>query len=209
MGKALIIKGADFSGGIPTPKSYTLTLAVSPTGGGNVTGAGTYVQGTEVQIKASANSGYSFVSWSDGNTNAIRTITVDSNISLTALFADATIVTLVLNGNENWEANPASSPNPNKYGYYNIYFVTSISPKLSTNVDRGGSHGFAQATCSDSYFNRLGELDMQDSESPCFNYYSGTKTIFFRFPSSKMSQDVNTWKNYLKNNPITITYKKA
>lgn len=206
MGKALIIKGADFSGGIPAPKSYTLTLAVSPTGGGNVTGAGTYVQGTEVQIKASANSGYSFVSWSDGNTNATRTITIDSNISLTALFADATMGTLVLNGNENWEANPAD--NPNSYGLYNVYFKTSISPKLATTGD-ANSYGFAQATCSDSYFNRLGEQDMKKSKSPCFNYFSGTKSIFFRFPSSKMSQDVNTWKNYLKNNPITITYKKA
>lgn len=209
MGKALIIKGADFSGGISAPKSYTLTLAVSPTGGGNVTGAGTYEQGTEVQIKASANSGYSFVSWSDGNTNATRTITIDSNILLTALFADATMGTLVLNGNENWEANPAYSPNPNPHGLYNVYFKTSISPKLATTGGSMGSYGFAQATCSDSYFNRLGEQEMQDSESPCFNYYSVTRTIFFRFPSSKMTQDVTTWKNYLKNNPITITYKKA
>ena len=65
---------------------YTLTLAASPSNGGTVTGAGEYEAGTEVAVKATANSGYTFKKWSDGNTNAERMVTVDGDMSLTATF---------------------------------------------------------------------------------------------------------------------------
>ena len=42
--------------------------------------------GTEVTIKAIAATGYSFSSWSDGNTNATRTITLTENKTLNASF---------------------------------------------------------------------------------------------------------------------------
>ena len=65
---------------------YTLGLVASPAGGGTVTGAGEYEAGTEVAVKATANSGYTFKKWSDGNTNAERMVTVDGDMSLTATF---------------------------------------------------------------------------------------------------------------------------
>ena len=65
---------------------YTLTLAASPSNGGTVTGAGVYEAGTEAAVKATANSGYTFKKWSDGNTNAERMVTVDGDMSLTATF---------------------------------------------------------------------------------------------------------------------------
>ena len=65
---------------------YTLGLVASPAGGGTVTGAGEYEAGTEVAVKATANSGYTFKKWSDGNTNAERMVTVDGDKSLTATF---------------------------------------------------------------------------------------------------------------------------
>lgn len=90
MGKSLIIKGADFSDVAinPTPiENYTVALTVSPNDGGTVTGAGTYQQGANVEISAVANSGYIFVRWSDGSTQATRTISnISANVSLTALF---------------------------------------------------------------------------------------------------------------------------
>lgn len=67
-------------------KTYSVALNVEPSDGGTVTGAGTYESGTSVTIKATPNKHYKFVSWSDGDTNAERTITVDSDISLTAYF---------------------------------------------------------------------------------------------------------------------------
>ena len=65
---------------------YTLGLVASPAGGGTVTGAGEYEAGTEVAVKATANSGYTFKKWSDGDTNAERMVTVDGDMSLTATF---------------------------------------------------------------------------------------------------------------------------
>ncbi len=67
-----------------TLKRYTLTL--SATEGGTVSGAGTYDSGTVVTLQATPQPGYRFVRWSDGNTNAARTITLTSNSSYTAYF---------------------------------------------------------------------------------------------------------------------------
>lgn len=70
-----------------TPTYYTVTLNVEPSDGGSVTGAGTYEKGTSVNISATPNKGYKFKQWSDGNTNAERTIEdISSDITLTAMF---------------------------------------------------------------------------------------------------------------------------
>ena len=78
--------GTTTSGGSGTPVKRTLTLNASPAEGGNVTGAGQYDDGTEASVTAVANSGYTFQEWSDGDTNASRTVTMNADISLTALF---------------------------------------------------------------------------------------------------------------------------
>ena len=69
--------------------TYTLnsyTVSVSAGTGGTVSGGGTFESGTAITIKAVPNSGYKFVKWSDGDTNATRSIKVTSNKSFTASF---------------------------------------------------------------------------------------------------------------------------
>ena len=67
--------------------NYTLTvLSANPTMG-SVSGGGTYPAGTSVTITATANPGYHFTQWNDGNTNASRTVTVTANATYTAYFA--------------------------------------------------------------------------------------------------------------------------
>mgnify|MGYP002513736531 FL=1 len=66
--------------------NYTLTLAANDVTMGNVFGAGTYKYGTEVAINAIPNTGYQFTQWSDNDTNASRTISITSDLSLTAYF---------------------------------------------------------------------------------------------------------------------------
>ena len=54
--------------------------------GGTVEGAGEYEEGTEVTITAIANGCYKFTEWSDGDVNNPRTISLDSDLNLTANF---------------------------------------------------------------------------------------------------------------------------
>ena len=62
--------------------------AISVYSQGNVTGGGTYVSGAEVSLQATANAGYRFTGWNDGNTDNPRTFTAMENASYTAYFAD-------------------------------------------------------------------------------------------------------------------------
>ena len=66
---------------------YTVSVTSNNDAWGTVTGGGEYEEGTEVTFTATANTGYHFVQWNDGNENATRTITVTSNVSYTATFA--------------------------------------------------------------------------------------------------------------------------
>ena len=77
--------GGDGNGGGSVQK-YTLTVTSADTQMGSVTGGGEYEAGTQATVTAVANSGYQFKQWSDGNTSATRSVTVNSNLTLTATF---------------------------------------------------------------------------------------------------------------------------
>ena len=94
-----------------TIKSYTITFttegggSVSATVGGNAIASGASVQyGTQVVLTAFADAGYSFSEWVDGNDNKVSsnpyTVTIDGNITLKAVFIQAT--TLYLKPNADW-----------------------------------------------------------------------------------------------------------
>lgn len=68
------------------PNQYTITVLANNDDWGTVSGSGTYAAGSNVTISAVANSGYRFVQWNDGNTNATRTITVNANATYIATF---------------------------------------------------------------------------------------------------------------------------
>ena len=69
----------------PAPTQYTLTVSAGE-GGTVSTEGGTYDEGTEVTIAASPAEGFSFVRWSDGQTDQSINYTLNSNTSLTAVF---------------------------------------------------------------------------------------------------------------------------
>lgn len=64
--------------------SYTLTVTAGT--GGTVSGGGSYNYGATATLKATPSAGYHFVKWSDGNTNASRTVIVTGNATYTATF---------------------------------------------------------------------------------------------------------------------------
>lgn len=70
----------------PSTKTYTLTISAGVGGTVNSEVNGTYEENTKVTIKASANDGYKFAQWSDGNTSARRVIKMTKDITLQAQF---------------------------------------------------------------------------------------------------------------------------
>lgn len=69
-----------------TASTRQYKLIVTAGTGGTVSGGGTYNYNASATLKATANSGYHFVKWSDGNTSATRTVTVTKDATYTATF---------------------------------------------------------------------------------------------------------------------------
>lgn len=92
MGKVLVIGNADFSN-VAVKKVDFLKgtyIKITPTLEGAdslVSGDGFYAIGETATLSAASNTLYSFVKWSDGVTNSVRTITVASEGNLT-LYAE-------------------------------------------------------------------------------------------------------------------------
>ena len=69
---------------VQSQKKYTITTVAE---NGVVTGGGVYVEGDYVTLIATANEGYKFTQWSDGNTENPRTVTATADVTYTAEFA--------------------------------------------------------------------------------------------------------------------------
>ena len=71
-------------------QTYNINVSANPSQGGNVTGGGTYNQGQQCTVTATANAGYIFTNWTEnGNvvsTQANYTFTVTGNRTLVANF---------------------------------------------------------------------------------------------------------------------------
>lgn len=68
---------------------YTLTVTSTDPTMGTVTGSGIYYEGDTAMLTATANSGYRFVRWSDGNTDSLRYIVVMQDAAIQAEFAES------------------------------------------------------------------------------------------------------------------------
>jgi hypothetical protein len=80
--------------------TYTLTLAVSPSGSGEVTPSpaptgGTYLNGTQVCLTATPNTGWLFSSWSGAALNSSNCLTMSANESVTANFVASSALRFV------------------------------------------------------------------------------------------------------------------
>lgn len=73
-----------------TVNRYTISGTAASTGGGYVTGGGTYDYGTTVTLRATPSTGWLFDSWSNGSTSPEITVTVTGNATYTAKFKQIT-----------------------------------------------------------------------------------------------------------------------
>jgi uncharacterized repeat protein (TIGR03803 family) len=89
----------------PSNSTYTanfsaaaqVAVVAEPAEGGLVAGEGLYVVGASVQLSAAANNNWLFMGWSDGETNAVRTIaTPASNALYVARFSPTAPITVAV-----------------------------------------------------------------------------------------------------------------
>jgi len=76
--------------------AVTLTVMASPPEGGFTTGSGTFPAGSTNPVTATASPGWIFTGWSDGTTGSSDSVVVSSNQTVTAYFAPAANVTIVV-----------------------------------------------------------------------------------------------------------------
>ena len=69
-------------------KQYSIVVSVNDARMGSATGGGIYDENTTITITATANTGYKFVQWNDGNTDNPRTVKVTANTTYQAIFTE-------------------------------------------------------------------------------------------------------------------------
>lgn len=89
---------------------YTITVTSANPEMGSVAGGGVFAEGETATISATANSGYHFVQWQDGNTSNPRSVEVTADATYTATFEADTPVTGIDDIDEG--VMPTLSPNP-------------------------------------------------------------------------------------------------
>lgn len=80
--------------------AFNIVAEVNNTEYGSVTGSGSYAENEQVTLEVTPNSGYRFVSWSDGNTDNPRVIQATEDVTLTATLEAITEYTVTVNIND-------------------------------------------------------------------------------------------------------------
>ena len=109
----------------------TITANSNNTDWGTVTGGGSYAGNTQVTLTAKANEGYGFVKWSDNNTENPRTITVDGDFEVTAIFEEMTIINLEEGTLQDNESNFTVAGSNDKYSV-SLNFDDALNEGLHT-----------------------------------------------------------------------------
>ncbi len=144
----------------------TVTLSASPSAGGSVSGGGTYEVGQNVSLRASTNSGFQFVNWTDETGEVISTST---NFTYTVPSGDPHLTA-------NFRYNPGSPAEPGvPHISRNLTLLSNMEG--SGSLSGGGWHdegtSFTVSTGVNTYFTFLNWTDEEGnvvSESRSFTY---------------------------------------
>lgn len=105
-------------------EQYQLTVLPDNSLHGSANGSGTYNYGQQVSISATANTGYHFTQWNDGNTQNPRTVTVTGAATYTAQFGTESYTVEVLVNNNAYGT-------PNGSGTFNYGEQVTISATVN------------------------------------------------------------------------------
>lgn len=116
-------------------KSYTITVKANDAAMGTVTGGGSYAANASATLTATANNGYEFVQWQDGNKDNPRTITVTADATYTATFqakqAAGGTTSISFNSNQ-WNAANVITVDYSDEGYLTYYIFKTESSQEDT-----------------------------------------------------------------------------
>ena len=183
--------------------SYTITTSSNPAAGGSTSGGGSYEEGKNVTVTATANSGYTFKNWTENgtqvSTNASYQFTVNKNRTLVA----------------NFEKNVNS---------YTI--TTSSNPAAGGSTSGGGSYEEGKsvtitATANSGYtFKNWTENGAQVSTNASYQFtVNKNRTLVANFEKNVNSYTITTSSNpaaggttsgggkYEYNNAVTVKAK--
>ncbi len=166
---------------------YNVTVSANPTAGGTVTGGGSYNQGANCTVTATANSGYTFTNWTENgsvvSTQANYTFTVNGNRTLVA----------------NFQAQPQS------------YTITvSANPTNGGTVTGGGSYNQGQsctvhATANTGYtFTNWTENGTVVSTQANYTFtVNGNRTLVANFQAQPQSYTITVSANPANGGTVT------
>ncbi len=137
--------------GVPsTPVKYDITasvpkyqLTVTPQDAemGTAEGSGTFEEDEIAHIKATANTGYHFVKWSDEDTDEERAIVITQKTDLVAVFApNQHLLTFISEGDtvrsalQDYNSTIIPPENPQKEGYSFVKWVPNLAEKMPNNA---------------------------------------------------------------------------
>ncbi|MEI6753171.1 MAG: ice-binding family protein [Paludibacter sp.] len=109
---------------VVVPGNFAVTLSSNPAAGGTTSGAGTFVENSIKVVSATANTGYTFVNWTEGglivSTSSSYTFTLLANKTLVANFLinTYTLAVSAVNGTV------AKNPNQSVFDYGSIVQLT-------------------------------------------------------------------------------------
>ena len=129
---------------------YTISITVDPTEGGTVSGGGTFTYGQSCTVHATANTGYSFVNWTENgtqvSTNTDYTFTVTGNRTLIANFQPQSyIITTTVNPMEGGTVSGAGTYN---YGQTCTLTATTNQGYTFINWTKNGTQVSSNSTYS-------------------------------------------------------------
>jgi|GEM_PF-1093471 len=139
-----------------TPK-YTITVTANNDAYGTVTGGGVYDSAATATLTATANEGYRFVNWADGNANNPRIVTVTANESYMANFEEMAGVNVNF-GSTSWNAQ-----------YVNCQYLN--------NGQVGAIQVAASQTAASDQLPIVQLTNIWQNAAPSTGTYSGTHTI--------------------------------
>lgn len=144
-------------------EQYTITVNANDATMGTVTGGGKYNLNAEATLTATANDGYEFVQWNDGNKENPRTITVTGDATYTATFQRTVQagVTISFNGNT-WTAAQVDA-----YDYSADGYLTFVLFKTAGSQNDIYMQGWLESTVGSYTYN-----ETQDY----FKYYDASNT---------------------------------